>query len=62
MENAPDALWEIGAAQWGRSNVLGMKRMATPDEIAAFIVAMASPELTYMTGSSLVADGGSGAG
>jgi NAD(P)-dependent dehydrogenase (short-subunit alcohol dehydrogenase family) len=62
MQDLPDSAWQIGAAQWGRSNVLGMKRMATPEEIAAFVVAMASPELTYMTGSSLVADGGSGAG
>lgn len=62
MEGMPDAAWQIGAAQWAKSNVLGMKRMATAEEMAAFIVAMASPDLTYMTGSSLVADGGSGAG
>jgi NAD(P)-dependent dehydrogenase (short-subunit alcohol dehydrogenase family) len=62
MEHLPDAAWEIGAAQWGRSNVLGLKRMARPEEIAEFAVAMASPELTYMTGASLIADGGSGAG
>jgi NAD(P)-dependent dehydrogenase (short-subunit alcohol dehydrogenase family) len=62
MENLPDAAWEIGAAQWGRSNVLGLKRMARPEEIAEFAVAMASPELTYMTGAALIADGGSGAG
>lgn len=62
MEDIPDAAWKIGAAQWGRSSLVGIKRMATPEEIAAFVVAMASPELTYMNGSSLVADGGSGAG
>jgi NAD(P)-dependent dehydrogenase (short-subunit alcohol dehydrogenase family) len=62
MENMPDAAWEIGAAQWGRANVAGLKRMARPEEIAEFAVAMASPELTYMTGASLIADGGSGAG
>jgi NAD(P)-dependent dehydrogenase (short-subunit alcohol dehydrogenase family) len=62
MENMPDAAWEIGAAQWGRTNVAGLKRMARPEEIAEFAVAMASPELTYMTGASLIADGGSGAG
>jgi NAD(P)-dependent dehydrogenase (short-subunit alcohol dehydrogenase family) len=60
MENAPGAVWEVGAAQWARSNVTGLKRMARPEEIAEFAVAMASPELTYMTGSSLAADGGLG--
>ena len=62
MESVPDAAWEIGAAQWGRSNVPGLKRMARPEEIAEFVVAMAAPELTYMTGASLVSDGGSGSG
>jgi NAD(P)-dependent dehydrogenase (short-subunit alcohol dehydrogenase family) len=62
MENVPDAAWELGATQWARSNLPGVKRMATAEEMAAFAVAMASPELTYMTGSSLVADGGSGSG
>ncbi|MCT7376311.1 SDR family NAD(P)-dependent oxidoreductase [Chelativorans salis] len=62
MEAVPDAAWQIGAARWAKSNLHGMKRMANADEMAAFIVAMASPELTYMTGSSLIADGGSGAG
>ena len=62
MEGVPDAAWEIGAAQWGRANVPGLKRMARPEEIAEFIVAMAGPELTYMTGASLVSDGGSGSG
>ena len=62
MEGVPDAAWEIGAAQWGRSNVPGLKRMARPEEIAEFVVAMAGPELTYMTGAALVSDGGSGSG
>jgi NAD(P)-dependent dehydrogenase (short-subunit alcohol dehydrogenase family) len=61
-EALPDAVWEVGAAQWGRANVPGLKRMARPEEIAEFVVAMASPELTYTTGASLVSDGGSGAG
>lgn len=62
MENAPDALWAVGAAQWGRGNVKGLHRMATAEEMAAFIVDMASPNLTYLTGSALAADGGTGAG
>ncbi|WP_315702999.1 MULTISPECIES: SDR family NAD(P)-dependent oxidoreductase [unclassified Bradyrhizobium] len=61
-EAMPDAMWEIGAAQWARVNLPGIKRMAKPEEIAEFAVAMAAPELTYMTGSALIADGGSGSG
>jgi NAD(P)-dependent dehydrogenase (short-subunit alcohol dehydrogenase family) len=59
-ESMPDALWDVAAAQWARSNLPGIKRMARPEEIAEFAVAMAAPELTYMTGAALVADGGSG--
>lgn len=62
MENMPDAAWKIGSSQWGQSNVKGLKRMATAQEIASFAVAMASPELTYLTGASLTADGGGGTG
>lgn len=62
MESMPDAVWHIGAAQWGQSNVKGLKRMATAEEIASFALAMASPELTYLTGASLTADGGGGTG
>jgi NAD(P)-dependent dehydrogenase (short-subunit alcohol dehydrogenase family) len=58
----PDELWRVGAAQWGKANVRGLKRMATAEEIAAFAVAMSSPELTYMTGAALPADGGGGVG
>ena len=62
MTAIPDAAWALGAAQWGRSNVPGLRRMARPEEIAAFIVAMASPELTYLTGSDLSIHGGVGTG
>ncbi|WP_139017370.1 SDR family NAD(P)-dependent oxidoreductase [Bradyrhizobium sp. STM 3809] len=58
----PDELWRVAAAQWGKTNLRGLKRMATPEEIAIFAVAMASPELTYLTGASLSADGGGGVG
>lgn len=58
----PDEAWRIGAAQWGKANLRGLKRMATAEEIAAFALAMASPELTYMTGAALSADGGGGVG
>lgn len=61
-EAMPDEIWRVGAAQWGKANVRGLKRMASAEEIAAFALAMASPELTYMTGAALSADGGSGTG
>jgi NAD(P)-dependent dehydrogenase (short-subunit alcohol dehydrogenase family) len=58
MENAPDAVWELAAAQWAKSHVSGMGRMAKPEEIAAFALALASNEFPYMTGSQMVIDGG----
>lgn len=61
-EAMPDEMWRVGAAEWGKANVRGLKRMASPEEIATFIVAMASPELSYMTGAALSADGGMGVG
>jgi len=62
MEDMPDAVWEVGAGQWAKSNVRGLKRMAKAEEIAAFIVAAASPDLTYLTGAALSSDGGMGVG
>lgn len=62
MEDVPDAVWQVGSSRWAESNVHGMKRMARPEEIAAFIVAMASPDLTFATGSALSSDGGMGVG
>lgn len=61
MGNVPDAAWSVAAAQWARSNVDGLGRMAKPEEIAAFAVAVASSELTFLTGASLSVDGGTGA-
>lgn len=62
MADMPDAVWQIGAAQWGRANIPGVKRMAQPSEIASFIVAMAGPELTFLAGDTLSCDGGLGVG
>lgn len=57
MENAPDGVWESAAHIWAKSHV-PMKRMATPDEIAAFALALASDDFPFMTGAQMVIDGG----
>ena len=46
--------------EWGRSFVerIPMKRMATPEEVAASIVFLASDEASYITGVTLGVDGG----
>lgn len=56
--NLPDPVWKAMAASWGKSNVPGLRRMATADEIAVFALALASDDFPYMTASQLVIDGG----
>lgn len=56
----PDAAWDAMAAAYGRAT-LPMKRMATPEEIALGALALAAPDFTYQTASTLVLDGGKGA-
>jgi NAD(P)-dependent dehydrogenase (short-subunit alcohol dehydrogenase family) len=58
MENAPDAVWRVGLNQWTKSNVPGLGRLATAEEIAAFALTLASDEHPFMTGAQLVIDGG----
>jgi NAD(P)-dependent dehydrogenase (short-subunit alcohol dehydrogenase family) len=58
MMGAPDAVWEAAVAVWAKSNVAVAKRLATPEEIAAVALTLASDEFTYMTGAQLVVDGG----
>jgi NAD(P)-dependent dehydrogenase (short-subunit alcohol dehydrogenase family) len=58
MESVPDAMWERAAAYWAKSHMPGIERMAKPEEIAAFALALASDEFPYMTGSQMVIDGG----
>jgi NAD(P)-dependent dehydrogenase (short-subunit alcohol dehydrogenase family) len=56
--NLPDAAYEVAMKQWAKSNVPGLQRLATPEEIAAFALVLASPEHPYLTGAQLVIDGG----
>jgi NAD(P)-dependent dehydrogenase (short-subunit alcohol dehydrogenase family) len=58
MEGVPDAVWEAAARQWAKSHVPGLERMATPQEIAAFALVLASDDHPYMTGAQMIIDGG----
>jgi hypothetical protein len=58
MESMPDAVWAVGAQQWAKSHVPGMGRLARPEEQAAAIAALASDDFSYMTGSTMLVDGG----
>jgi len=58
MENVPDAVWHAAAAEWAKGHVPGLGRMANPDEIAQFALALASDDHPFLTGAALVIDGG----
>lgn len=58
MDALPDPLWKIALAQWAKSHVPGLERVATPEEIAEFALVLASDDHPYMTGAALVIDGG----
>src|SRR5579859_4210807 len=58
MENVPDAAWHVAVAQWAKTHVPGLERVATPEEIAAFAVTLASDDHPYTTGGQFVIDGG----
>lgn len=57
MENVPDVMWHEGASIWAKSH-LPMKRMASPEEIATFALALAADDFPFMTGAQMVIDGG----
>jgi hypothetical protein len=57
MENVPDLVWEAAASANAKLHI-PMGRMATPQEIAAFALALASDDFPYMTGAQMVIDGG----
>jgi NAD(P)-dependent dehydrogenase (short-subunit alcohol dehydrogenase family) len=54
----PDVAWNAALGTWSRSAVHGLKRPAQPEEIAAAVLSIASPEMAYMTGSMVFVDGG----
>jgi hypothetical protein len=58
MENVPDDVWKAAAATWAKTHVPGLARMANPEEIAEFALALASDRYPFMTGAALVIDGG----
>ena len=57
MENVPDPIWEAAAGANAKLHI-PMGRMATPHEVAAFALALASDDFPYMTGAQMVLDGG----
>jgi NAD(P)-dependent dehydrogenase (short-subunit alcohol dehydrogenase family) len=57
MEMLPDAAWRAAMGQWAKSHVPGMQRLATPEEVAAFALALASDDHPF-TGAQMVIDGG----
>lgn len=58
MEGAPDSAWRTMIATWANSNVHGMGRVAQPEEMASAVLAMASPDMTYLNGANFIVDGG----
>ncbi|MGW0433968.1 SDR family NAD(P)-dependent oxidoreductase [Micromonospora sp. NPDC003197] len=54
----PDVAWDVMAAQFGKSSVPGVGRLATAEEVAAFAVALTSGDFPYATGAQMVLDGG----
>jgi NAD(P)-dependent dehydrogenase (short-subunit alcohol dehydrogenase family) len=57
MENVPDAVYEAAVAVWAKAHV-PEGRLAKPEEIAAFALALASDDFPFMTGAQMVIDGG----
>lgn len=58
----PDDLWVQFKQAWGPLNVYGLPRMAEPNEIATAVLALASPDFSYLTGTSVLVDGAMNAG
>ncbi|PSL58358.1 enoyl-ACP reductase-like protein [Saccharothrix carnea] len=57
-----DATWNQAKVALGQLNVDGLKRIASPDDIARAVLALASDDLAYLTGAAIPVDGGIVAG
>lgn len=57
-ENLPEPIFRVGLNQWLKSNAPPIPRLATPEEVAAFALTLASDEHPFMTGAQMVLDGG----
>ncbi|SNQ51791.1 Short-chain dehydrogenase/reductase SDR [Frankia canadensis] len=60
--NVTDAQWAQAKAAFGAANVDALRRLARPEEMAAAALALASPDMSFLTGTSVVVDGGMLAG
>lgn len=58
MMQAPDPVWRAGLGVWANGNAHGLGRVAQPAEIAAAILALTAPGMTYLNGSLVFVDGG----
>jgi NAD(P)-dependent dehydrogenase (short-subunit alcohol dehydrogenase family) len=61
-QGIPDDVWAKFKQAWGPLNVHGLPRMGEAKEIASAVLALASPDFAYLTGASVLVDGGLNAG
>ncbi|TXK31541.1 SDR family oxidoreductase [Ottowia sp. GY511] len=61
MTSLPDKVWDVAITQWARAKLPGDKRLATPEEVAAFALMLASSDHPHLTGGTYVIDGGQSA-
>jgi NAD(P)-dependent dehydrogenase (short-subunit alcohol dehydrogenase family) len=54
----PDDVWAQFKEAWGPLNVYGLPRMAEATEMATAVLALASPDFGYLSGTSVLVDGG----
>lgn len=57
-----DATWNQAKVALGQLNVDGLKKIASPDDIARAVLTLASDDLAYLTGAAVPVDGGLAAG
>ncbi|MEO3768416.1 SDR family oxidoreductase [Streptomyces sp. B5E4] len=57
-----DEQWAARKAEFGRQGIDAFKRMATPEEMASAALGLASDDMGFQTGTTVVVDGGQLAG